>query len=62
MVGDYQRAGAYGGAMHRCSKSLFLSALSGMSLDVYNQLAPQVGPRSSTASTYGTAYYPTISL
>lgn len=62
MVGDYQRAGAYGGAMHGDAASPYFSALSGMSLDVYNQLAPQVGPRSSTASTYGTAYYPTISL
>tara|TARA_A100001391_G_scaffold198534_1_gene180233 strand:+ start:2144 stop:3295 length:1152 start_codon:yes stop_codon:yes gene_type:complete len=62
MVGDYQRAGAYGGAMHGDAASPYFSALSGMSLDVYNQLAPQVGPRSATASTYGTAYYPTISL
>ncbi len=62
MVGDYQRAGAYGGAMHGDAASPYFSALSGMSLDVYNQLAPQVGPRNSTASTYGTAYYPTISL
>ncbi len=62
MVGDYQRAGAYGGAMHGDAASPYFSALSGMSLDVYNQLAPQIGPRSATASTYGTAYYPTISL
>ena len=62
MVGDYQRAGAYGGAMHGDAASPYFAAASGMSLDVYSQLAPRTAPSNATSSTYGTAYYPTISL
>lgn len=62
MVSDYQRAGAYGGAMHGDAASPYFAAASGMSLDVYGQLAPTTAPSNSTSSTYGTAYYPTISL
>lgn len=62
MVGDYQKAGAYGGAMHGDAASPYFAAASGMSLDVYGQLAPRTAPSNATSSTYGTAYYPTISL
>lgn len=62
MVGDYQKAGAYGGAMHGDAASPYFAAASGMSLDVYSQLAPRIASSNATSSTYGSAYYPTISL
>ena len=62
MVSDYQKAGAYGGAMHGDAASPYFSLLSGMPLDIYNQLAPPMASKNTSSSTYGTAYYPTISL
>ena len=58
MVSDYQRAGAYGGAMHGDAASPYFSMLSGMPLDIYNQLAPPMASKNTSSSTYGTSYYP----